>query len=268
MRCNIAEQSVNINFRNLRQITDFTVKDYRINESCSGIIFLTSHLHTCSLDLNSIHLPQIWLWAHFIYWPIFILALYRAPWSILLQRDSSNILFASCAVMFIFWQLKINIDDGLTIHLLGSTILTLMFRWQVAILSNAVIIFGITLISQADFQAFAMNAILMGLIPIAISHYFWRINERFLPANYFIYIFFAAFLAGGVSILTTGYISYRLLSLLPNLLIEEVLDQYILIFIPIMYPEAFITGAVISIFVIYKPEWIATFDDKRYLHNK
>lgn len=140
-----------------------------------------------------------------------------------------------------------------------------MFRWQVALISNAIIILGVTLITQADFQAFAMNGLLMGVIPVGISYLFWRINERFLPPNYFIYIFFAAFLAAGVSILSTGYISYRLLSLLPNQLVEEMLDQYLLIFIPIMYPEAFITGAVISVFVIYKPEWISTFDDNRYL---
>lgn len=220
------------------------------------------------MDLNSIHLANIWLATHWLYWPVLLWAIYRAPWPIILQKDSSNILFASCAVLFLFWHLRINLEDGLSIHLLGSTILTLMFRWQVALMSNAIILLGITLTSQADFQAFAMNAILMGVIPIGITHFFWRINERFLPANYFIYIFFAAFLAGGVSILTTGYISYRLLSLLPNPLIEEVLDQYMMIFIPIMYPEAFISGAVISIFVIYKPEWIATFDDRRYLHNK
>ena len=142
-----------------------------------------------------------------------------------------------------------------------------MFRWQVAIMANAIIIFGITLTSMADFQAFAMNGLLMGIIPIGISHIIWRINERFLPPNYFVYVFFAAFLSAGISILTSGYISYRLLNLLPNLLIEETLDQYLLIFIPIMYPEAFITGAVVSVFVIYKPEWIATFDDRRYLHK-
>ena len=134
-------------------------------------------------------------------------------------------------------------------------------------MANAIILMGITLTTTADFQAFAMNGILMGIIPIGISHIIWRINERFLPANYFIYIFFAAFLAAGISILISGYTSYRLLSLLPNLLREESLDQYLLIFIPIMYPEAFITGAVISVFVIYKPEWISTFDDRRYLKN-
>ncbi|MCK4707763.1 MAG: energy-coupling factor ABC transporter permease [Gammaproteobacteria bacterium] len=220
------------------------------------------------MDLNSIHLPDIWLWAHWLYWPVLLLAIYRAPWSTLLQKDSSNILFASCAVLFLFWHLKINIDDGLSIHLLGSTILTLMFRWQVALMSNAVIVLGITLTSAADLQAFAMNGLLTGIIPVTISHIFWRINERFLPPNYFIYVFFASFLAAAISILTTGYISYRLLSLLPNQITEEMLDQYLIIFIPIMYPEAFITGAVISVFVIYKPEWIATFDDRRYLQNK
>lgn len=220
------------------------------------------------MDLNSIHLANTWLWAHWLYWPALVWAIYKAPWSVLLQKDSSNILFASCAVLFLFWHLKINIEDGLSIHLLGSTILTLMFRWQVALMSNALIVLGITLTSLADFQAFAMNGILMGVIPVTISHVIWRINERFMPANYFIYIFLAAFLAAGISILSTGYISYRLLSSIPGQLIKETLDQYLLIYIPIMYPEAFITGAVISVFVIYKPQWIATFDDRRYLHNK
>ncbi len=217
------------------------------------------------MDLNSIHLANIWFWAHWLYWPVLLLAVYRAPWPILRQNDSSNILFASCAIVFLFWQLRIHIDDGLGIHLLGSTILTLMFRWQVALMANAIIILGITLTSTADFQAFAMNGIIMGLIPVGISHITWRINERFLPANYFIYIFFAAFLAAGISMLSTGYISYRLLSLIPNTLLQQSLDQYLLILIPIMYPEAFITGAAISIFVIYKPHWVATFDDHRYL---
>ncbi|MCP4077573.1 MAG: hypothetical protein GY744_15480 [Gammaproteobacteria bacterium] len=219
------------------------------------------------MDLNSIHLANIWLWAHWLYWPVLFWAIYRAPWSVLIQKDSSNILFASCAIVFLFWHLKVNLDDGLSIHLLGSTILTLMFRWQVALMANAIIVLGITLTTTADFQAFAMNGILMGIIPIGISHVIWRINERFLPANYFIYIFFAAFLAAGISILTSGFICYRLLNLLPNLLRQETLDQYLLILIPVMYPEAFITGAVISVFVIYKPEWIATFDDHRYLKN-
>jgi len=164
--------------------------------------------------------------------------------------------------------LKVHIEDGLSIHLLGSTVLTLMFRWQVALIANALVLLGITLTTMADFQAFAMNGLLMGVLPVMISYIIWRLNEWYLPANYFVYIFIAAFLSAGLSILAMGFVSHKLLSIIDNSLNVETLDQYLMIFIPIMYPEAFLTGAVISVFVIFKPQWIATFDDKRYLHNK
>jgi uncharacterized membrane protein len=239
-----------------------------LSKSMSGYNSPVYIYATKILDLNSTHLASSWIWAHFIYWPIFAWALYRAPWSILLQKDSSNILFATCAAVFLMWVLKVNIETGLSIHLLGSTILTLMFRWQVAVLANAAVVLGVTLATAADFQAFAMNAMIMGILPIFISYSIWRLSEWYLPANYFIYIFVAAFLSAGISILASGFASYLLLSSLPNNLLSEMLDEYLLIFIPIMYPEAFLTGAIISVFVIYKPEWISTFDDKRYLDDK
>ena len=236
--------------------------------SVNAVRIASFHGLQIQLDLNSIHLADTWLWAHFLYWPILLWALFKAPWSILVQNDSSNILFATTVCLFFMWMLDVQIEPGLSIHLLGSTMLTLMFRWQVALLSNAVVILGMTLTSDADFQAFAMNGLLTGVLPVFISYAIWRLNEWYLPANFFVYIFIAAFLAAGIAMLATGYASYKLLSLIENDLSIEILDQYLSIFVPIMYPEAFLTGAVISIFVIYKPQWIATFDDQRYLKNK
>ncbi|MDJ0833987.1 MAG: energy-coupling factor ABC transporter permease [Gammaproteobacteria bacterium] len=220
------------------------------------------------MDLNSIHLGSLWIWAHLIYWPIIIWAVWRAPWSIILQKDSSNTLFATCMVLFLLWHLRVQVEQGLVIHLLGATLLTLMFRWQVALLANALILLGITLTSAADFAAFALNALVTGVLPIFISHLIWRFNEWYLPANFFLYVFVAGFFAGGLSILVSGFVSYQLLSLVDNQLSIEILDEYLMIFIPIMYPEAFLTGAAISIFVLYKPQWISTFDDQRYLSDQ
>lgn len=220
------------------------------------------------MDLNSIHLADSWLIANWLYWPILLLALYKAPWRILLQKDSSNILFGTCAGVFLFWQLKINLADGLSIHLLGMTVLTLMFRWQVALIAQALILLGMTLVSSADLKAFAMNGLISGVIPVSISYLIWRLSEWYLPANYFVYIFIAAFLSAALSMLATGYISYQILVMELNQLSAEMMDEYLLIYIPLMYPEAFLTGAVISIFVIYKPQWISTFDDRRYLRRR
>lgn len=134
-------------------------------------------------------------------------------------------------------------------------------------MANAVVVLGITLITTADFAAFATNALVTGILPIFISYSIWRLSEWYLPPNYFVYIFIAAFLSAGLCMISSGFVSYQLLSLLDNSLSEDMLDEYLMLFIPIMYPEAFLTGAIISIFVIYKPEWISTFDDRRYLDN-
>ncbi len=219
------------------------------------------------MDLNSSLLSAFWPWAHLLYWPLIAWALYRAPWSILTQKDSSNVLFATCVALFLIWQLRVQVADGLDLHLLGSTLLTLMFRWQTALLANALVLLGMTLTTEADFAAFAANGLLMGALPIGISYLIWRLNEWYLPANYFVYIFVAAFLSAGIGMLSVGHVAWWLLGMTSDLP-TETLDQFRWIFIPIMYPEAFLTGGAISIFVIYKPEWIATFDDRRYLKNR
>ncbi len=34
------------------------------------------------------------------------------------------------------------------------------------------------------------------------------------------------------------------------------------------WAESFTTGMIMPVLVIYRPEWVATFDDKRYLQSK
>jgi uncharacterized membrane protein len=34
------------------------------------------------------------------------------------------------------------------------------------------------------------------------------------------------------------------------------------------WAEAFTTGAALTLMVVYRPDWVATFDDARYLRNQ
>jgi uncharacterized membrane protein len=34
------------------------------------------------------------------------------------------------------------------------------------------------------------------------------------------------------------------------------------------WPEAFTTGLMLTLLVVYKPQWVSTFDDERYLNDK
>ena len=62
----------------------------------------------------------------------------------------------------------------------------------------------------------------------------------------------------GVSVLALAD-AYR-----PDYLFGDALSFYFLL----SWSEAFTTGLMLAIFVVYKPHWVATFDDRRYLLRK
>ena len=48
-----------------------------------------------------------------------------------------------------------------------------------------------------------------------------------------------------------------------NILFHHYLPAYLLI----IFPEAFTTGAVLTLLVVYRPKWVLSFDDNLYLRN-
>jgi uncharacterized membrane protein len=50
---------------------------------------------------------------------------------------------------------------------------------------------------------------------------------------------------------------------------ETKLIEESLLYTPLfMFPEMFITGMLIRVFFVYKPDWVITFDDERYIIGK
>jgi uncharacterized membrane protein len=41
-----------------------------------------------------------------------------------------------------------------------------------------------------------------------------------------------------------------------------------LFIIVMLFPEAFINGFLITVLVVYRPQWVASFSDKQYLDGK
>ena len=62
--------------------------------------------------------------------------------------------------------------------------------------------------------------------------------------------------------------SFVLLGLV-NAYPEIKLIEESLLYTPLfMFPEMFVTGMLICVVVVYKPDWVITFDDQRYLTGK
>lgn len=45
-------------------------------------------------------------------------------------------------------------------------------------------------------------------------------------------------------------------------------DQFLPYWLLLAFAEATLTGMVVTIFVVYRPDWVGTFDDARYLYRR
>ncbi len=49
---------------------------------------------------------------------------------------------------------------------------------------------------------------------------------------------------------------------------EHIAYEFLPYFPLMMFPEAWISGAVIVVLIALRPQWVATFDDARYLRQR
>ena len=142
------------------------------------------------MDIPADLLPGLSLWlAALMYAVLLMAALLTAPWPKLLDKEASNIYFGAVAMVSVLWILRAGIEPGFNYHLLGVTALCLMFDWQFAMLAVSLVVMITTWQGPAGWQAFAVNVLVMGAVPILITRSLLYVSQRLLAHNFFIYIF-------------------------------------------------------------------------------
>lgn len=207
--------------------------------------------------------------ANLVYAVLLGWAVYCAPWGPL-RKDSRrlHVFLGSTVFLLIIWQMTAGLEPGLSYHLLGGTLFMLMFGWQLAFVGVSLVLFGSTINGAADFAALGLNGLLMVAVPVFFSYGILRFAVRFLPHNFFVYVLANGFFTGGLSmLLSVGTASVLMISF--SGYTYEMLRQSYLPFAPMMtFAEAFFTGMLAASMALFRPEWIETFDDRRYLAGK
>jgi uncharacterized membrane protein len=220
------------------------------------------------MNLVSANIPAAWLW---VLWPLAALlgALIarRAGWAMLKDAANLNVFLAAGVAVLGLWLIKTGVKPGLNFHLLGATALTLMFRPLFALLAIALITAAVTF-WQGEYAAFAANWLLMGAVPVGVSWALFRLVDGKLPNHLFIYVFLNAFFGAALAVTAVGLASTAFAALAGAYPLAYLLDEYLPYYLLMAWAEAFATGMLITVMVVYKPEWVATFDDRRYLLDK
>ncbi len=220
------------------------------------------------MNLVSANIPATWIGALWILaLGLGALVLRRTNWRMLRDSANLNVFLAATVAVLGLWLIKTGVKPGLNFHLLGATALTLMFRPLFALLAIALITAAIS-IWHGQYAAFAANWLIMGAVPVGVSWALFRLIDGRLPNHLFIYVFLNAFFGSALAILAVGGVSTAFAALAGAYPLDYLLEDYLPYYLLIAWSEAFATGMLLTLMVVYKPEWVATFDDRRYLLGK
>ncbi|NYS79965.1 MULTISPECIES: energy-coupling factor ABC transporter permease [Halomonadaceae] len=198
---------------------------------------------------------------------VVVWALWRRPWKALLKDTAlqHRWLGATLAVV-LMWQLRAQAVDWLTLHLVFTVLMTLVFKAPLALLSNVFINVAMVVIGRNEWTLLGANVLVTGIVPAAIIGTVWRLVDRRLPDNLMVFLFACGFFGAALATLGAGLAAVLLIIVAgtdPNAIY---LAQEYARFLPLLMPsEAFITGMLLSILLVYHPNWVATFNDHRYI---
>ena len=177
-------------------------------------------------------------------------------------------LFGACAVLFVLWVLRVGIVEGLYVHFLWLTALSLLvgFRWS--FLGGSLVLLGATIVGQHPFSMFGVYALIGVLLPICLSYAILSLSFHKMSQHIFVYIFVCAFLAGGVAIGTKMLIQGLYFYIDIGYEWDDVKNNFLTIIPLVIFPEALFNGMIMTILIIYKPDWVYTYHDKFYIDDK
>ncbi|WP_374406145.1 energy-coupling factor ABC transporter permease [Hydrogenophaga sp.] len=190
-----------------------------------------------------------------------------APWSRLLDGHQLNALLGAAVILTLLWSMNAGVKPGLNLHLLGAMACTLIFGPQLALLVVASALAGITLNGSAEWGAYPVNLLAMGIVPVLVGRTYFRIVERWLPKHFFVYIFVNAFIGAAAVVLVQGLVAAMLLFAAGAYPADLLLSEYLPFFLLLGFAEAWLSGMTLTLLVVYRPEWVASFDDRSYLNK-
>ena len=225
--------------------------------------------------LIGLHIPAelmptsvLWL-LNALFLSILIYAASKIPFKRFLENVSGqHVYFGAMVMLFLLWGIKAGVSPGLGFHHLGATLFTLMFGWPLAIFGLSIIMLASVLLQHNELISMGANGCLSIILPVMASYGVLKLSQKFLPDNFFIYIFVAAFFGAGIAVAASRLASIVLLALIDAYPLAKLIEESLLYTPMFMFPEMFVTGMLVSIFVVYKPDWVATFDDERYIIGK
>jgi uncharacterized membrane protein len=220
-----------------------------------------------AVDSAFVSSPLVWF-VGVLYGLALMSAVRMAPWRKLRDAEQLHVLLGTVVVLMLLWHLRVEVQPGLSFHLLGLTAVTLMVGWSLAVFAASLALAAVMFNAGGGWESFAINAMIGGVVPITLTQVLLVLIRWYLPKQFFVYVLANGFLTGGFVGVVSAYLVTWLLVASGAYSFAE-LDRTFLPFFPLMFlPEAFLNGWVMAVLVAFRPQWVYSFSDEQYLKGK
>ncbi|AQV93636.1 hypothetical protein BJN34_06990 [Cupriavidus necator] len=202
-------------------------------------------------------------------------ALTRRPWRLLRRHALQNAWLGAMVLVALLWTVRATLAGGLVIQLLGATLMVTLFGLPLALLSLFVVdvlsLLGLEYLAghgwtQFDWAALWVRYVWLALLPALISAALQAAMRRLLPRHPFVFILGHGYFTAGLAALGAGAAQAGWRHLMAPGSPLSVADTLVAAII-LAFGEAFLTGMLVAIFVVYRPQWVITFRDEEYLNG-
>ncbi|EMD81427.1 TPA: energy-coupling factor ABC transporter permease [Vibrio diabolicus] len=183
------------------------------------------------------------------------------------EKAFQHLVFATLFFFSILWATQAGVKEGLQIHFLALTTLTMMYGWRMAFLISIPAMLVNHLLHDVSLLQLPTSLVLSALLPIFISYLVFLLSYHYLPRNIFVFIFVAGFFNGAI----TGSL-HLLINSFYHLSVGhydwETIQHNYFIFVPLLaFPEGLLNGMSLAVLTVFKPEWLRVFSDRDYIYN-
>lgn len=194
--------------------------------------------------------------------------LQSGDWRALARPERLNLFLGATVAVLGLWQIRAGIKPGLSFHLYGISVLTMMFGFWRASFAGMLILLTNALFGRGSLATLGVDALMVAILPAATSWGLFRLLDRYLPNHFFIYVLGNGFFGGALAAGTIGLVTTAVMALFGVYTPHYLLEHYTPYTLLISWAEAFSTGMAVTIMAVYRPTWLETFDDSRYIQNK
>ncbi|MBC3936200.1 energy-coupling factor ABC transporter permease [Undibacterium sp. CY7W] len=209
------------------------------------------------------------LWAILLGAPAALALLHAIRSASKVQLEQPTVFSAWCAsiiLLALIWRMRVPVMPDLHLHLSGVALFSLMFGRHLALTGISIAIALYTFEYEGSWANLGANILLLAIIPCWFSDLLLKKTQQYLPHHMFVYLFGNGFFGALLVNASVGISTMLLRSLLfPDAKLPADAIAYMLL---LAWGEAFLVGFLVTIFAVYRPAWLLTFDDNVYLRGK